>query len=157
MILCMEFSLLKTGVSCVFEKIRVVFDDASMTIDDFVIDFPGEYEKSNILVEAEELGEHYIFASVIGGRKITYLPSSIDAITSDMITKIGDVDVLIIAGVKALKEVVEKIEPNVLLPYGPSRSTLLGAFGQTEEPLVKKVLKVADYDGEQMLCLSLVD
>lgn len=153
----MEFSLLNSGVSCIYEKVGVVFNNTSMTIDGFVIDFPGEYEKSNILVEAEEFWDEYMFMCVIWGRKVTYVPASIESMTTDMITRIGDVDVLVVHGTKELKGAIEKIEPNVLVPYGTSRSLLLWAFGNVDEPVQKRVLKVGDYDAELMVCVSLAD
>lgn len=151
----MEFTL-KNGVPTMeFEKAVMTFGPG-MNIDGYDIDYPGEYEKSGIIVQIKEYGDDYLITRCnVGDRVVAYLPESTEDLTSDMISFLGDVDVLILPGKKTLQKIVETVDPRVVLPYGEALSAFFGAFGQTVEPLNKKNLKVTDFVEDSILFLDL--
>lgn len=67
----------------------------------------------------------------------------------------GDVDILIVPGKKDLHKVIESIDARVVVPYGPSKSGLFAAFGQSLEEESKRTLKVADFDDEKTIFVNL--
>lgn len=108
-----------------------------------LFDWPGEYESQGIPIlgfqawtksrsqeEAEGKGEStIIFYLEIDGIKICHLAELGHVLTSDMVNKIGDVDILMIKigencnldGKKA-HEVIESIDPRVVIPMGAANS-----------------------------------
>jgi len=75
--------------------------------------------------------------------------------TSDMVQFAGDVDILFVPGKKELLKTIESIDARVVVPYGSGKSALLGALGQTEEPMEKLVLKTTDFDDEKTIFVNL--
>lgn len=105
-----------------------------------VVDWAGEYEIKGVAISAfqawtkskakeEEEGatgdETIIFYFDIGGIKYCHLGAVGHVLTSDMVKEIGDVDILMIDmgeksnldGKKAM-EIIEAIEPRILIPMG---------------------------------------
>lgn len=109
---------------------------------DKVVDWPGEYEIKGISItgfrawtksksKEEEDGagdETIIYYFDMGGIKFCHLGAVGHVLTSDMIKEIGDVDVLMIDlgeksnldGKKPM-EIIEAIEPRVLIPMGEGK------------------------------------
>lgn len=125
------------------------------------IDWPGEYEIKEVAIAAfqawtngksvEEKGEKgeetLIFYFKIDGIKFCHLGGLGHVLTSEMVNKIGDVDVLFIdAGTnshlsaKKSLEVIEAIEPKALIPMGEgSFSALLKELGAPDVKSEQKV------------------
>lgn len=126
-----------------------------------VVDWPGEYEITDVPIvgfqawttgkSGEEGGEKgdqtIIFYFKVDGVKFCHLGSLGHVLTSEMINKIGDVDVLMIdAGStsnlnsKKTLDVVEAIEPKALIPMGDGKFAdllkELGAAGTAAEDKV---------------------
>lgn len=125
-----------------------------------MLDWPGEFEVSNVAIEAfsahrhakqgSEEGENVtIFVFALDGIKICHLSGLSHELSDELLDRIGDVDVLMIpvgGGVvmdgKTAQSVVESIEPRLVIPmyYSLSGSKLdlkgpeefLKAFGKTE-------------------------
>lgn len=125
--------------------------------DPKVLNWPGEFEVSNVAIEAIcPLGENLsIFIFALDGIKICHLSNLSHDLTEELIDKIGEVDVLMIPvggsdvlDGKTAQKVVEAIEPRVVIPmlYAATETKLniggaaefLKAMGKTEtEPLEK--------------------
>lgn len=122
-----------------------------------VLNWPGEFEVSNVAIEALcPLGENFsIFIFALDGIKICHLGYLSHELTEELIDKIGEVDVLMIpvGGAEVLdgklaQKVVEAIEPRVVIPmlYAATETKLniggaaefLKAMGKTQvEPMEK--------------------
>lgn len=122
-----------------------------------VLNWPGEFEVSNVAIEALcPLGENLsIFIFALDGIKICHLSYLSHELTEELIDKIGEVDVLMIpvGGSEVLdgklaQKVVEAIEPRVVIPmlYAATETKLniggiaefLKAMGKTQvEPMEK--------------------
>ena len=105
-----------------------------------VFDWPGEYEASDVPIvglqawtkskskeeeEGQEGDSTLIFYFEVEGMRVCHLGELGHVLTAEMVNDIGDVDVLLIkAGsesnlsAKKAAEVVEEIDPRVLIPMG---------------------------------------
>ena len=104
-----------------------------------VFDWPGEYEVSDIPIigfqawtktksKEEETGKGektIIFCFEVDGIKICHLGELGHSLTSDMVKELGDIDILMIKigkgsnlDTKKATEVIEAIEPRVIIPMG---------------------------------------
>jgi L-ascorbate metabolism protein UlaG (beta-lactamase superfamily) len=90
-----------------------------------VLDWPGEYEVSNVAIEAIcPLGENFnIFVFALDGIKICHLSYLSHELPEDLLDRIGEVDILMVpvGGSEVLdgklaQKVVEAIEPRVVIP-----------------------------------------
>ncbi|MEK9159959.1 MAG: MBL fold metallo-hydrolase [Patescibacteria group bacterium] len=125
--------------------------------DPKVLDWPGEFEVSNVAIEALcPLGENFsIFIFALDGIKICHLSYLSHELTEELIDQIGEVDVLMIpvGGSEVLdgklaQKVVEAIEPRVVIPmlYAATDTKLniggaaefLKAMGKTQTEPVEK-------------------
>lgn len=115
-------------------------DTAEVQGAEKVIDWPGEYEIKDIPIvgfpawtksksKEEEEGkageETILFYFQIGGIKCLHLDQLGHVLTSDTVKEIGDVDLLMInvgktgnLGPKKATEIIESIEPRMLIPMG---------------------------------------
>jgi L-ascorbate metabolism protein UlaG (beta-lactamase superfamily) len=101
--------------------------------DPMILDWPGEYEKEGIYFkgihsfhntkEDEEQLENIIFLIDSGGIRFCHLSAQGTKLTPEQLEQAGDVDVLFVpvgkAGsmdAKKAKEVVEQIEPRIIIP-----------------------------------------
>lgn len=104
-----------------------------------IFDWPGEYEAREIAIvgfqawtkaksKDEEGGAGdatIIFFFEIGGIRVCHLGALGHTLTSDMVNQLGDIDILIIdatkngnLGSKKATEVMESIDPKVVIPMG---------------------------------------
>ncbi|PIR55538.1 hypothetical protein COU74_00160 [Candidatus Peregrinibacteria bacterium CG10_big_fil_rev_8_21_14_0_10_36_19] len=124
-----------------------------------VIDWPGEFEVSEVPVvgfqawtaskDSEQAEETLIYFFKVDDVKFCHLGELGHTLTSEMVSKIGDVDVLMIkagpsANLDAKKglEVVEAIEPRAVIPMGEvEKDNFLKELGESElEPKDKFTL-----------------
>ncbi|MBU0668137.1 MBL fold metallo-hydrolase [Patescibacteria group bacterium] len=90
-----------------------------------VIDWPGEYEVSGIVLTAKKSqGEKGFFFTMVGDdTRICYMEDTGKDITDELVESIGDVDILLIsvggtagAGPEMAHKIVEEIEPRCIIP-----------------------------------------
>lgn len=147
-----------------------------------VFDWPGEYEMKNVPISAfqawtkskpkEEEGAGkaakidgtLIFCFEFGGVKFCHLGELGHTLTSDMVTEIGDVDILMIKvgegsnlDAKKAMEIIEAIEPRALIPMGSTSAAALKDLAADKVEAVDKfVIKSAsELPDEQMRCIVL--
>lgn len=125
-----------------------------------VLDWPGEFEVSNVAIEGFSAKRHArngdnegenvnVFVFVLDGVKFCHLSGLSHELSVELLDRIGDVDVLMIpvgGGVvmdaKTAQSVVESVEPRMVMPMyyseGKTKLDLKGAedfmkaFGKTE-------------------------
>lgn len=151
----MEISLSSSGVQITSEKKNILLSEATATIDDLQIDFPGEYEKSGILVHVTELDTHLVYELRIEGRMVAYVPTGITEGTEALSNALENIDILILPGSKETTKLSEFLDARIVIPYGESRDQFLIAFGQNLEPQDKYKPKEADFDGESTMFVYL--
>lgn len=99
----------------------------------FIIDRPGEYEVKNVFImgigayhdkkEGAERGKSTIFKIEVGDLTVVHLGDLGTSLSDRQLTKIGDVDILLIPvggkytiTAKEAAEVVRQIEPRIVIP-----------------------------------------
>ena len=103
--------------------------------DPKVLDWPGEFEASDVAIEAiRPEGENSsIFIFAIDGIKICHLGFLTHELHDDVLDHIGDVDILMVPvgggsvlDAKTAQKVVEAIEPRIVIPmlYNATETTL---------------------------------
>lgn len=114
---------------------HVVIDKTKNTvsIEDFWIDHPGEYEKSWILSEVFEYDNKLFYNIHIEWKLITVLFEDVAELNEKILGFFGDVDVLLTTWNKPMKKMVENIEARVVIPFGEARELLLNDLGQHKE------------------------
>lgn len=96
--------------------------NATLEVDNFKIDSPGEYEIKEVFVEGIREKEGGIFYLLnIEKIKVCYLPIAIKELTDENIAKIGDVNLLIVnifknQNNKKLSEIILQLEPQIIIP-----------------------------------------
>ena len=135
-----------------------------------VLDWPGEFEVSNVAVEGFSAnrfmndenaeGENAnVFIFVLDGIKVCHMSGLSHEVTDELLDKIGDVDVLLIPvggqdvlDGKTAHKLVESIEPRLVVPmYYAATETKL-KLGGAEEFL--KLLGKTELDAEAKLVLK---
>lgn len=112
-----------------------------VSIDDFWIDYPGEYEKSWILSEVFEY-EQKLFYSIHNEQKlIMVIFDEVNEIKEELLEFFGDVDVLLVAWTKNMQKLIENIETRVVIPFGEGKDVLLNTLWQHKEEISSFKLK----------------
>lgn len=126
---------------------RVVLHDDGVQIGDFIVDFPGEYEHSQIFVEAREVESWFVFIMTIESRTMIFLTSGVNP-ESLSLKDINDKDIVIFPARDAVWKVVETWEASIVLPYGDQARALLQKIGQNIESESSLTFKGADFESE---------
>lgn len=151
----MEFTLVNSLPQIrTTDKVEISLAPGSIVVDDMMLDFPGEYEKSEVSVRVIEMGTHLVFRLVVDGKRLAYvtLPEVLES--SALFAAIGDVDLLIIEGKNELLALVDEIAPSVAVTYSPDElSTQFVALFESSE---KYTTKEVDFAGEITKKIKLV-
>lgn len=112
-----------------------------VSIDDFGIDYPWEYEKSWILSEVFEY-EQKLFYSIHNEQKlIMVIFDEVNEIKEELLEFFGDVDVLLVAWTKNMQKLIENIETRVVIPFWEGKDVLLNTLWQHKEEISSFKLK----------------
>lgn len=118
-----------------------------------LFDWPGEYEIKDIPIRGIPVGSALIFCFNISGVKFCHLGELDSVPDSETIKEIGDVDVLMIKVGKNSTEIIEEIEPRIVVPMGENLAAgaLKEIGAEKVETRDKFVLKSAsDLPDEEM-------
>lgn len=116
----------------------VVATQAKLTIshksggDDFVISKPGEYEVEGISVFGYRLEESTAYVVQFDDVRVLYLGAIAKSLSEKNVTELENIDVVIAStdslSTKDLVEVVSKLEPYYVLPYGDMVAKFVTAY-----------------------------
>lgn len=116
----------------------IVADPEKLTIshksggDDFVITQPGEYEVEGISVFGYKSNESRVFVVQFEDLRIAYLGNLSKALSEKSISELENTDVVIVSTdsmpIKDLVEVVAKLEPYYVLPYGENIAKFVASY-----------------------------
>lgn len=138
-----------------------------------VFSWPGEYEVKGVAVNAQVLGEikpgepqSLLFVVHSEPFSFCYLPELKKELHSDLIEKIGDIDLLIftVSGdEKILVSTLEEIEPKAILPLSSPENPLavdllIQKLGLEKSPDSAKIVfkTKSDFNTEKMAVYSLI-
>lgn len=100
--------------------------------DDFVITNPGEYEVEGISVFGYKAEETTVYVVQFEDIRVLYLGSLSKPLSEKNITDLENIDVVIVGvdlmSVKDVVEVVSKLEPYYVLPYGEMADKFIAAY-----------------------------
>ena len=71
----MEIEHINNGIRITTEKKPIILTPETLTIDGMVIDCPGEYEKSDILIHRASIDAYTLTLLSIEGRTVAYIAS----------------------------------------------------------------------------------
>ena len=117
------------------DKKQVSFDTTTLDvqIDGTSVAHPGEYEKSEILVEVKEYSEVLFYNFLVDGKHVLIVPKDSFELKEEILSFFGDVDILLIIGTKEAAKVFESIEAKLVVPYGEGKDIFLNTLGQHSE------------------------
>lgn len=101
-----------------------------VAIDELNVVYPGEYEKSGILLEVKEYNNILFYSFRVDSKHIVIIPNDTFDLKEEILSFFGDVDVLVIVGSQQSAKVFENIEARIVVPYGDGKQTFLTHLGQ---------------------------
>ncbi len=107
--------------------------ESKVTLDGLDVNFPGEYEKSEILLEVKEYNWELFYNFSLEWKTLVYFFNEKFEIKEEIMSFFGDVDVLIINGSKESVKVFENIEARVVVPFWEGKDVFLNTLGQHSE------------------------
>lgn len=130
------------------EKREIFLGEGFIDIEGMKIDFPGEYEKSGVLVHVMDHPSGLMFTLRFEDRDVAYIETDVLEITEEIADFFRDVDLLVLKGTKNAVKLFENLEARLVVPYGEEKSIFLTALGQNLEPVAKYKTKELDFEGE---------
>ncbi|MCP4523305.1 MAG: hypothetical protein GY828_03730, partial [Candidatus Gracilibacteria bacterium] len=141
------------------EKVTLVFDTEMnvLSIDDFDFSYPGEYEKSGILVEVKEYANNLFHHVFVDEKHIVFIQNDKIELKEEILSFFGDVDVLVIIGSKDAAKLFESIEAKIVVPFGEGKDVFLNTLGQhIEEVSSHKIKAELPFDTTEFINLEIV-
>lgn len=129
--------------------------ESSVLLNDYVVDFPGEYERNLTFAEVRETKSGLIWILTLEGKTIIYLPPSITADVLESLRDVNNKDMVIFSANETLWKTLENWEVSVAIPYGPATATLLGKLWQVVEVTPTVTLKSTDFESEKTRFIAL--
>ena len=138
----------KNGTICIgSDKKEIELGNNAVTVDGMVIDFPGEYEKSGILVFVREFNEKRYFIIQTESKQVAYVPHVENELHNELIEFFGKTSILVTIADKANTKLVEVLESLVIIPYGEGKDVFLSALGQSVEATDRFKMKELEIEG----------
>lgn len=102
---------------------------------DYVVDFPGEYEKSGILLEVKEYDNKFFYSFLIEWKVVFVLFYDDFEQKEEIMSFFWDIDILLIAWTKNSTKIIENIEARVVIPFGEWKDIFLNSISQHKEEI----------------------
>ena len=124
-------------------KSNIILDTNTLEvkIDDLGVNFPGEYEKSWILLEVKEYSDNLFYSFTIESNHLVIINSDNFELKEEILSFFWDVDILIIIWTKQSAKIFESIEARLVVPFGESKDTFLNTLWQHIEETTSYKLK----------------
>jgi len=123
------------------KNIEFNVETLEMKLDGFDVTHPGEYEKSEILLEVKKYEDKLFYHYLIDRKHLVFVPYDEFKLEEEILTFFWDVDILVIHGSKNAAKVFENIEAKMVIPYGESKDMFLTAAGQHSESVKAHKIK----------------
>lgn len=106
-----------------------------VSISDYKIDFPGEYEKSWILLEVLEKNQKMFYSFLIEWNTVVVIFDDDFEMKEEIMSFFWDVDVLLIVWSKNSPKIVENIEARVVIPFWEWKDMFFHILSQHKEEI----------------------
>ncbi|QFR39535.1 hypothetical protein A9Q91_04920 [Candidatus Gracilibacteria bacterium 28_42_T64] len=125
------------------DKKNITFNISSgdVNVDDFNVSYPGEYEKSGMLLEVKEYANKLFYHFVVDTKHIVIISNDSFELKEEILSFFGDVDILIITGTKDAAKIFENIEAKLVIPFGEGKDIFLNTLGQHIEEVESHKIK----------------
>lgn len=131
-----------------WDKKEIVFENWEITVDSLKINFPGEYEKSSVMVHVIEKNDKLIYQLRFLDKNVWYISSDILDIDEEVTNFFWDIDILIIKWSKQSAKIFENLETKYIVPYGEQKDIFFSTLGQTIEPVSTVKIKDIIWENE---------
>jgi len=108
---------------------------------DYTIDYPGEYEKSGILLEVKEYDNKFFYSFLIEWKVVFVLFDDNFEQKEEIMSFFWDIDILLINWTKNATKIIENIEARIVIPFGEWKDVFLNILGQHKEEIESFKLK----------------
>jgi len=115
--------------------ITIRYDEKQVVLDGMVVDFPWEYEKAGVLLEVKEYKEALYYSFMIEGNVIFVLFDEAFDPSEEILSFLGDIDVLILHANKNSQKTIENIESRVIIPVGEYKEMFLHSVWQNKDQI----------------------
>jgi hypothetical protein len=132
-----------------------VLNPESVVIDDYVMDFPGEFERRGVFVEIRESGSSFLYVITLEGKTLIYLPEGTTSESLEVVRDVNNKDMVIFPASESLWKTVETWEASVVVPFGAKSAEFLAKLGQTVEATDSASVKTADLEAETTRFIAL--
>jgi hypothetical protein len=124
-------------------KTEIKFETQSNNVylGDFDVSYPGEYEKSGILLEVKEYNDRLFYHFLVEGKHVVIVNTDTVELKEEILSFFGDVDILIIHGSKEAAKLFENIEAKLVVPYTEGKDIFLNTLGQHIEEVSSHKIK----------------
>ncbi len=134
---------------------RIDLTERAVLLNDYVIDFPGEYERNLIFVEVREYQNSMIYILTIDGKTLIYLPTTTTVESLETLRDINNKDMVIFPANETLWKTLETWEVSVAVPYGAHTSEFLTKLWQALEVTPIVAIKSTDFEAEKTRFITL--
>ena len=125
-----------------------VLNPESIVIDDYIMDFPGEFERRGVFVEIRESGSNLLYIVTVEWKTLIYLPDGTSAESLESLRDLNNKDMVIFPVSETLWKTIETWEASVVVPYGTKVANFLTKLGQTTEATDTANVKASDFESE---------
>lgn len=117
------------------DKKSITFDinDYKVSLDNFDVTHPWEYEKAGILLEVKEYNDNLFYSFSIEWYHMVFISSDNFELKEEILSFFWDVDVLLIKGSKESAKVFENIEAKLVIPFWEGKDIFLNTLWQHKE------------------------
>lgn len=130
------------------EKKEIVFENWEIIVDSLKINFPGEYEKSWVMIHVIEKNDKLIYQLKFLDKNIWYISFDELEIDEEVSNFFWDIDILIMKWSKQSVKIFENLETKNIVPYGEQKDIFFSTLWQTIEPVVSQKIKEAIWENE---------
>lgn len=130
------------------EKKEIVFENWEIIVDSLKINFPGEYEKSSIMIHVIEKNDKLIYQLKFLDKNVWYISFDELEIDEEVANFFWDIDILIIKWTKQSVKIFENLETKYIVPYGEQKDIFFTTLWQTIEPVSTMKIKDAIWENE---------
>jgi len=124
-------------------KVEIKFEpiDNNVYLEWFDVSYPGEYEKSGILLEVKEYADKLFYHFIVESNHIVLINTDQLELKEEILSFFGDVDILLITGSKDSAKLFESIEAKIVVPYSEGKDIFLNTLGQHIEEVASYKIK----------------
>lgn len=145
----MEFSFKNNIVTISSDKKSIILENNTVTLDGFLVDVAGEYEKSGFLLYSREHDGIKYFHFRVEGYWLAYISLIPSEIPASILDFFGQLDILIAPFSKSEQKFLEQIEPKMLISTKDTASDLVQILGMEVSSGDSYKLKSQDISSEK--------